>query len=71
MSFHLRTLLTTAMLLTLALPARADEVSDKGRAVFKQYQRSVITVQVVIKSKISMTGAPARPTKPNRASPAR
>ncbi len=34
----------------------ADELADKGRAVFKQYQHTVVTVSIVLKSKISVGG---------------
>ena len=34
----------------------ADELADKGREVFKKYHRSVVTVQIVVKSKFSMGG---------------
>lgn len=50
-------LLTAA--LALALPAslaHADDLAEKGRAVFKQHQRAVVTVQVVMKSKMSFGG---------------
>lgn len=40
----------------LQSPARADELADKGRAIFKQHQRAVVTVQLVIESKFSMSG---------------
>ena len=32
-----------------AAPVRADEISEKGRAVFDKYQHAVLTVQVVLK----------------------
>lgn len=37
-------------------PCSADELADKGRTVFKTYRHSVVTVQIVIKSKFSMGG---------------
>ncbi len=37
-------------------PCGADELADKGREVFKKYRRSVVTVQLVVKSKFSMGG---------------
>lgn len=40
----------------LCAPARADEISEKGRALFTKYQHAVVTVQVVLKNKISMAG---------------
>lgn len=52
----------TLLLLTVAaLPvAGADELADKGRAIFKKYQRSVVTIEIVLKSKISMAGMPGQ-----------
>ena len=51
------------LLFTLALglagtsaPVRADELAEKGRAIFQQHQHEVVTVQVVIK--VSAPGAP-------------
>lgn len=48
----------TAMIAAAAVcaTARADEISDKGRALFTKYQHAVVTVQVVLKNKISMAG---------------
>jgi len=40
----------------LTLPCAADEISDKGRALFKKNQHTVVTVQIVLKSKISVSG---------------
>src|SRR5438874_1593986 len=40
----------------LALPCHADELADKGRALFKKNQHAVVTVQIVLKSKFSMGG---------------
>jgi len=41
----------------LSVPfARADELSQKGREVFKNNRHSVVTVQIVVKSKFSMGG---------------
>src|SRR5882724_4078655 len=34
----------------------ADDLADKGRAIFKQHQHAVVTVQIVLKSKFSMSG---------------
>jgi S1-C subfamily serine protease len=39
-----------------ATAARADELAEKGRAIFKQHQRAVVTVQVVMKAKMSFGG---------------
>ena len=35
---------------------QGDELSEKGREVFKKYRHSVVTVQIVVKSKFSMPG---------------
>ena len=50
------TLMMLALLPCLVLVGRADEVSAKGRAIFKKYQHAVVTVQLVLKSKFSMSG---------------
>src|SRR5438067_2180863 len=34
----------------------ADDLADKGRAIFKQHQHAVVTVQLVLKSKFSVGG---------------
>jgi hypothetical protein len=39
----------------VASPSRADELAEKGRAIFKQHQHAVVTVQVVVK--VSYSGA--------------
>src|SRR3982074_1616341 len=45
------------LLMTLLLtPCFADELAEKGRAVFKKNQHAVVTVQIVIKSKFSVSG---------------
>jgi len=47
---HQRTIsILAALLLGLAPVTRADEVSDKGREVFKKHQSAIVTVQVVQK----------------------
>jgi S1-C subfamily serine protease len=37
--------------------AAASELADKGRAIFKQHQKSVVTVQVVLKTRFTMQGS--------------
>jgi len=37
------------VLLALAVPARADELAEKGRDIFKKNQHAVVTVQAVLK----------------------
>jgi S1-C subfamily serine protease len=48
-----------ATFLAIALSS-ADELGDKGREVFKKYRHSVVTVQIVIKTKFSMGGMGAQ-----------
>lgn len=49
----------------LATPCVADELADKGREIFKKHQRTVVTVQVVLKTTVSMPGqgSPSQETK--------
>lgn len=49
-----------SLLASLVLPVRADELADKGREIFKNNQRAVVTVQVVMKTKYSMGGMGAQ-----------
>ncbi len=44
------------LLAGLTLAAQADELAEKGREIFKQNQRAVVTVQVVVKMKVSLPG---------------
>jgi len=44
----------SALLLNAA--CQADDLADRGRAIFKEHQHSVVTVQLVLKSKFSMPG---------------
>ena len=39
---------------------QAEELAEKGRAIYQARQHVVVTVQVVLKSKVSMTGMPAQ-----------
>lgn len=43
-------------LLTLSLSAPAQDLAAKGRAVFAKYRTSVVTVQLVVKSKMILPG---------------
>lgn len=52
-------LTATSILLFLSLAGTlcgADELADKGRDVFKKFRHSVVTVQIVVKTKFSMGG---------------
>src|SRR5262245_3184341 len=42
--------------LSLSATCNADDFAEKGRSIFKQHQHSVVTVQIVLKSKFSMAG---------------
>lgn len=37
--------------------AVADELAEKGRAIFRQHQKAVVTVQVVLKTRVTMQGS--------------
>ena len=51
------TIVALAVLLAvLAAPGRADDLAEKGREVFKNNQRAIVTVQIVIKTKFSVPG---------------
>jgi hypothetical protein len=45
---------------TFAAPCRADELIDKGRAIFKANQQAVVIVQLVLKNKMSFGGMGGR-----------
>jgi hypothetical protein len=47
---------TLALTLFLLVSTRADDLSDKGRAVFNKNRLSIVTVELVLKSKMSMPG---------------
>src|SRR5579872_1657620 len=49
-------LVAVSLLILSAKPVVADELSEKGREVFKNNRHSVVTVQIVVKSKFSMGG---------------
>src|SRR5579859_489228 len=49
-------LATGLALFTATALCVADELGDKGRDVFKKYRHSVVTVQIVVKTKFSMGG---------------
>jgi len=40
-------------------PARADDLADKGRAIFLKNRQAVVTLQLVMKNKISGAGMPS------------
>jgi hypothetical protein len=53
---------TLVLCLVLAGPATstADEAGTKGREILKKHQNAVVTVEVVLKSKVSMSGRGGR-----------
>jgi S1-C subfamily serine protease len=55
-----RLLVLLPLVSCLLAPAAADELAEKGRAIFQKYQRAVVTVQIVQKMKFSMPGMGAQ-----------
>lgn len=49
-------LFAVAITATAASLSHADEAADKGRAIFESQKAAVVTVEVVIKEKMSMAG---------------
>ena len=45
--------LSLSLALLIPLGGFASEFAEKGRAIFEKYQKTVVTVQIVIKSKFS------------------
>lgn len=56
MNHKIPSITISLFLLCLSAPARADELADKGRDILKKNQLSVVTVELVLKSKVSMAG---------------
>jgi len=54
--FCLKSIFLNSVLLALVSPALGDELADKGRAIFTKNHLSVVTVQLVLKSKVSVPG---------------
>lgn len=48
--------LIVAVLGLAIISGPADELAEKGRAIYKKYQQAVVTVQMVLKSKVSVSG---------------
>ncbi len=65
MRFKLPLVFLCALTLATAGSTRAfaDELADKGRAIFKKNQRAVVTVQVVVKVTYSQAGRSAQPVE--------
>ncbi len=53
---HLLSTAVLALSLGFAPITHADELATKGREIFKKHQRAVLTVQVVVKMKLSVPG---------------
>src|SRR5216117_3222658 len=45
-----------AVLVLMGATGAADELAEKGKTIFKTHQHTVVTVQLVLKSKFSMAG---------------
>ena len=54
MSLRRMGLVAAAVCLCVSVVSRAAELEDQGRAVLQQYEKAVVTVQMVIKQKYSM-----------------
>jgi hypothetical protein len=63
-AFNFLSWLIPLMLSTLL--CGADELSEKGREIFKNNRHSVVTVQIVVKSKFSVAAWADNPMKPVR-----
>ncbi|HMP82626.1 MAG TPA: hypothetical protein PKA41_08005, partial [Verrucomicrobiota bacterium] len=50
------TSLAASLLVLSATQTRADELADKGRDIFQKNRLAVVTVQVVLKTKFSVSG---------------
>jgi len=50
-------------LILLTATARADDIADKGRDIFKKNQHAVVTVQVVLKASYSSGGRSSDPNE--------
>ena len=47
---------TAAAFSLFLTPCGADDLATRGRAIFKKYQHTVVTVQIVLKSHVTMSG---------------
>jgi len=64
MNYKLTSVLAAGALLAASPGAiRADEVSEKGREIFKKHQRAVVTVQIVQKTTYASQGRTAPPNE--------
>ncbi|MGO8676879.1 MAG: serine protease [Limisphaerales bacterium] len=51
---------------TVAAPCRADEVTEKGREIFKANRQAVVIVELALKNKVSVGGRPGRSAEVRR-----
>ncbi len=49
--------------LLVGIPAGADDLAEKGRQIFKDNQHSVVTVTIVVRSKVSVGGRGGEPNE--------
>jgi hypothetical protein len=42
------------------MACQADELATRGRAIFNQYQKAVVTLQTVVQAKVSVSGKPVQ-----------
>lgn len=60
MNTNFKSLCAVATLAALPFASFSDEFAQKARAVFTKNKDAVVTVQLVVKSKLSMQGSPSR-----------
>lgn len=48
------------LVLGWAMTAQADDLADKGRAIFNQYQQAVVSLQTLVRAKVLVSGTPAQ-----------
>jgi hypothetical protein len=53
---RIRWIAAAALSICVVPVSKADELADKGRAIYRQHQHAVVTVQIVLKSKFSVGG---------------
>jgi S1-C subfamily serine protease len=64
-SFQAMALALVLILPGLAFPCQSSDLATRGRAVFEKHQKSVVTVQIVLRSKFSMPGMPGEAQESN------
>ncbi len=61
--FQMASALAICALPVFCTPVKADELAEKGRQIFKDNQHSVVTVQIVVRSKVSVGGRGGEPNE--------